>query len=85
MHPSGDCISNPVITTDILRKIWSFKYRLVDLPKPGEKNEKVNETGTIESPDIAPGQKGKLKMFLPVGFVPLLLPSYHQKVQLQEL
>jgi hypothetical protein len=41
---------------------------MVDLPKPNETAEKNNETSIIESPDLAPGQKGKLRMFLPVHF-----------------
>jgi hypothetical protein len=59
-------IENRYIYTNL--KNCKFSYKLVDLPKPNENSEKVNETGTIESPDIAPGQKGKLRMFMPVHF-----------------
>lgn len=59
-------IENRYIYTNL--KTCKFTYKLVDLPKPGESSEKVTETGTIESPDLAPGQKGKLKMFMPVHF-----------------
>lgn len=59
-------IENRYIYTNL--KTCKFTYKLVDLPKPGESCEKVTETGTIESPDLAPGQKGKLKMFMPVNF-----------------
>lgn len=59
-------IENRYIYTNL--KDCKFTYRLVDLPNPNQNAEKVNETGTIESPDLAPGQKGKLKMFMPVHF-----------------
>jgi hypothetical protein len=59
-------IENRYIYTNL--KDCKFTYKLVDLPKPGEISEKVTETGTIESPDLAPGQKGKLKLFMPVHF-----------------
>ena len=59
-------IENRYIYTNL--KDCKFSYRLVDLPKPDESAEKGSETGTIESPNLAPGQKGKLKMFLPVHF-----------------
>ena len=49
-------------------KDCKFTYQLVDLPKPDGTAVKVNETGTIDSPDLAPGQKGKLNLFLPVHF-----------------
>ncbi|HET6559077.1 MAG TPA: glycoside hydrolase family 2 TIM barrel-domain containing protein [Prolixibacteraceae bacterium] len=49
-------------------KDCKFSYRLVDLPKPNEQAERENGTGAIPSPDLAPGQKGKLKMTLPAGF-----------------
>lgn len=45
-----------------------FSYRLVDLPKPGEIAERETESGKIDSPNILPGQKGILKMLLPVKF-----------------
>ncbi|MFA5330228.1 MAG: glycoside hydrolase family 2 TIM barrel-domain containing protein [Prolixibacteraceae bacterium] len=45
-----------------------FTYHIADLPKPDEKAEKETETGTLESPDVAPGQKGKLKMFMSENF-----------------
>jgi hypothetical protein len=59
-------IENRYMYTNL--KDIKFTYRLVDLPKPNETSEKVSETGTIESPELAPGQKGKLRMFLPVRF-----------------
>ena len=59
-------IENRYIYTNL--KNCKFTYKLVNLPKPNENSEKVNETGTIESPDLAPGQKGKLRMFMPVHF-----------------
>ena len=59
-------IENRYIYTNL--KDCKFSYRLVDLPKPNESTEKSSETGTIESPNLAPGQKGKLRMFLPVHF-----------------
>ncbi len=59
-------IENRYIYTNL--RDCKFTYKLVDLPKPDETAEKVNETGTIESPDLAPGQKGKLRMFIPVHF-----------------
>lgn len=59
-------IENRFIYTNL--KDCKFTYKLVDLPKPAETAERVTETGTIESPDLAPGQKGKLQMFLPVHF-----------------
>ncbi len=59
-------IENRYLYTNL--KDCKFSFRLADLPKPGEMNEKASETGTILSPDLAPGQKGKLRMFLPVNF-----------------
>ena len=59
-------IENRYIYTNL--KDCKFTYCLVDLPKPDQVSEKVAENGTIESPDLAPTQKGKLKMFLPVHF-----------------
>ncbi|MDP2890638.1 MAG: glycoside hydrolase family 2 TIM barrel-domain containing protein [Bacteroidota bacterium] len=59
-------IENRYIYTNL--KDCKFSYRLADLPKPSESAEKRSETGTLESPNLAPGQKGKLKMFLPVHF-----------------
>ncbi|MBW8327075.1 MAG: hypothetical protein K0M50_20090 [Prolixibacteraceae bacterium] len=59
-------IENRYLYTNL--KDCKFMYRLVDLPKPDETSEKINETGIIESPDLAPGQKGKLRMFMPVHF-----------------
>ena len=59
-------IENRYIYTNL--RDCKFTYKLVDLPKPDETAEKVNETGVIESPDLAPGQKGKLRMFMPVHF-----------------
>jgi hypothetical protein len=59
-------IENRYIYTNL--KDCKFAYKLVDLPKPGELTAKVNDSGNISSPDLAPGEKGKLKMFLPAGF-----------------
>lgn len=59
-------IENRYLYTNL--KDCKFTYKLVDLPNPYESEAKVNETGMIESPDLAPGQKGKLVMFLPVRF-----------------
>ncbi|MDP3912480.1 MAG: glycoside hydrolase family 2 TIM barrel-domain containing protein [Bacteroidota bacterium] len=59
-------IENRYIYTNL--KDCKFSYRLADLPNPSESAEKGSETGTIESPNLAPGQKGKLRMFLPVHF-----------------
>ena len=59
-------IENRYMYTNL--KACKFSYKLVDLPNPYESDQKINETGVIESPDIAPGQKGKLIMFLPVRF-----------------
>jgi len=59
-------IENRYIYTNL--KDCKFTYKLIDLPKPNETSEKVNETGTIESPNLSPGQKGKLRMFMPVHF-----------------
>lgn len=59
-------IENRFIYTNL--KDCKFTYQLVDLPKPNESTEKVNGSGTLPSPDLAPGQKGKLRMTLPVQF-----------------
>lgn len=59
-------IENRYMYTNL--KECKFTYKLVDLPKPDETSEKVTETGNIESPDLLPGQKGKLRMFVPVHF-----------------
>lgn len=59
-------IENRYLYTNL--KNCKFTYKLVDLPNPGETSEKVTETGTVESPDLAPGQKGKLRMSLPAHF-----------------
>ncbi len=59
-------IENRFIYTNL--KDCKFTYKLVDLAKPNESAEKVSETGNIESPDLAPGQKGKLRMLLPAHF-----------------
>ena len=59
-------IENRYIYTNL--KDCKFTYRLVELPKPNGSDEKVNDSGKIESPDLAPGQRGKLKMLLPVHF-----------------
>jgi hypothetical protein len=59
-------IENRYIFTNL--KDCKFTYKLVDLPKPNQKSEKVNETGSIESPNLVPGQKGKLSLFLSVHF-----------------
>lgn len=49
-------------------KDCKFSYQLVKLPLPGDTVRNVTDSGTIESPDLAPGQKGTLKMFMPAGF-----------------
>ena len=59
-------IENRYIYTNL--KDCKFTYSLIDLQNPYQDFGKVNETGTIESPDLAPGQKGILKMFMPVHF-----------------
>jgi len=59
-------IENRYIYTNL--KDCKFAYKLVDLPKPEETSEKVIETGMIESPNLAPGQKGKLSLFLSTHF-----------------
>jgi hypothetical protein len=59
-------IENRYIYTNL--KDCKFTYKLVDLPKPNQKSEKVTETGSIESPNLVPGQKGKLSLFLSVHF-----------------
>ena len=59
-------IENRYIYTNL--KDCKFTYRLVDLPKPNESSERLSENGNIDPPDLVPGQKGKLRMFLPVHF-----------------
>jgi hypothetical protein len=59
-------IENRYLYTNL--KKCKFSYKLVDLPGPFATEEKVIDSGTIESPDITPGQKGKLNLFLPVHF-----------------
>lgn len=59
-------IENRYLYTNL--KDCKFTYQLVDLPKPNELLEKVIATGSIESPDLAPGQRGKLNMVLPESF-----------------
>ncbi len=59
-------IENRYIYTNL--RDCKFTYTLVDLPRPEDSVRKIADTGFIDSPDLAPGQKGKLKMFLPVGF-----------------
>jgi hypothetical protein len=59
-------IENRYIYTNL--KDCKFTYRLADLPGPEEADVRITDTGSIDSPDLAPGQKGKLKMFLPVHF-----------------
>lgn len=59
-------IENRYIYTNL--RDCKFTYKLADLPRPGDSIRKAAETGIIDSPDLAPGQKGKLKMLLPVGF-----------------
>jgi len=49
-------------------KDCKFTYRLVDLPGPIDTTTRVTDSGVIESPDLAAGQKGWLKMFVPVSF-----------------
>lgn len=45
-----------------------FAFKLVDLPNPNQKEILQTESGLIPSPDILPGQAGKLKMFVPAKF-----------------
>ena len=59
-------VHNRYIYTNL--KDCKFTYKLVDLPKPNETSETVKESGTIESPNLAPGQKGRLRLFMPVHF-----------------
>ena len=59
-------IENRYLYTNL--KDCKFTYQLVDLPKPNETKIRINNKGTIESPDLQPGQKGKLKLFLPSQF-----------------
>lgn len=59
-------IENRYLYTNL--KDCKFTYKLVDLPNPLEKEMRETESGTIESPDMQPGQKGKLSMFVPVHF-----------------
>ncbi|MBL7968065.1 MAG: hypothetical protein JNK09_13780 [Prolixibacteraceae bacterium] len=59
-------IENRYIYTNL--KDCKFTYKLVDLPNSSEVKERITETGKIDSPDLSPGQKGKLKLFMPVHF-----------------
>jgi hypothetical protein len=59
-------IENRYIYTNL--KDCKFTYQLVKLPIPNDTVRRVTETGTIGSPDLEPGQKGILKMFVPAGF-----------------
>ncbi|MFY9151232.1 MAG: glycoside hydrolase family 2 TIM barrel-domain containing protein [Prolixibacteraceae bacterium] len=59
-------VENRYIFTNL--KDCKFTYKLVKLPRPYEIDEKRYDSGIIESPDLAPGQKGKLKLFVPVHF-----------------
>jgi len=59
-------IENRYIYTNL--RDCKFTYKLVDLPKPEEDSEKIIETGRIESPNLAPGQKGKISLFLSTHF-----------------
>lgn len=59
-------IQNHYIYTNL--KDCKFTYQLVKLPLPGDTLHNVTDSGTLESPDLAPGQKGVLKMFMPAGF-----------------
>lgn len=60
-------IENRYIYTNLLN--CKFTYRLAKLANPYDSiKTMVTDSGTIDSPDLNPGQKGKLRMFLPVGF-----------------
>jgi hypothetical protein len=59
-------IENRYLYTNL--KDCKFSYRLVDLPRPDEKAEKEIGRADIPSPDLAPRQKGKLKMTIPASF-----------------
>ena len=59
-------IENRYIYTNL--KDCKFTFKLLDLPKPNELAEKVIESGIIDSPDLNPGQKGKLKLFRSLHF-----------------
>ena len=59
-------IENRYLYTNL--KECKFSYRLIDLPNPGEDSTRLIDAGNIDSPDLAPGQKGKLKMFVPIHF-----------------
>ncbi len=43
-------------------KDCKFTYRLLDMPAYGEKDVKVIREGKLTSPDVAPGQRGKLNI-----------------------
>jgi len=49
-------------------KQCSFSYKLADLDNPYHKAVTASKTGSIPSPDVAPGQYGNLQMQLPVGW-----------------
>ncbi len=49
-------------------KQCSFSYKLADLDNPYHKTNIAPKTGSISSPDVAPGQYGNLQMQLPAGW-----------------
>lgn len=59
-------IENRYIYTNL--RDCKFTYQLVKLPFPKDTVRVVSDSETIESPDVAPGQRGVLKMFMPAGF-----------------
>lgn len=59
-------IENRYIYTNL--KDCKFTYQLVKLPLPNDTVRRVAASGKIGSPDLEPGQKGILKMFVPAGF-----------------
>ncbi len=46
----------------------AFTWKLAGMPGPGLTAIPVSKTGKAHSPDIAPGQKGELKLNLPAGW-----------------
>lgn len=59
-------VENRYLYTNL--KECTFTFKLIDLPGPTEMQPEVIANGKIESPDLAPGQKGKLFMFVPGRF-----------------
>ncbi len=59
-------VENRYIYTNL--KECKFTYQLATLPGPIETTKTITDRGTIDSPDVFPGQEGKLRMFLPLHF-----------------